>query len=171
MRAEVTLRPVRPEDGEFLYTVYAGTRAEEMALLDWAETEKEEFLRMQFDAQTRFYKDQFGDARFMIIERERRAIGRLYLHWRPDEIRIVDIALLADHRGRGIGSALLRRVLEDASRDSLAVRIHVERNNPARRLYHRLGFVEVGGDDVYLLMEWSPPAGAGGQPPREGDGA
>lgn len=153
--APVTLRPARDDDEPFLFDVYASTRAEELARVAWEASEKEAFLRMQFAAQHRFYHEQFPTTEFQIIQAGDRPIGRLYVDRRDDEIRIVDIALLPAHRNAGIGSALLRELLAEAAAAGKPVRIHVERFNPALRLYERLGFRQVGDNGVYYLMEWS----------------
>ncbi len=71
----ITLRPCSDADIDFLYRLYASTRAEEMAMLDWADSKKEEFLRMQFNAQHTFYHEQFADAHYDVIEHEDQAIG------------------------------------------------------------------------------------------------
>ncbi len=152
----ITLRPVTPDDEPFLYHVYAGTREDELAPLDWDEARKDEFLRMQFNAQHRFYQEQFPSADFDIILAGDQPIGRLYVDRRDDEIRIVDIALLPKHRNAGIGSALLEDLLAEAAAVGKPVRIHVERFNPALPLYQRLGFNQVTDNGVYYLMEWSP---------------
>lgn len=146
---------------EFLYRVYAGTRTEEMALVPWSDDEKEAFLRMQFNAQHTHYQKHFPDASYQVIERAGRPIGRLYVDRRTDEIRIIDIALLPEERGSGIGGALLQEVLEEAAACGLPVRIHVEKHNPALHLYHRLGFREIQDQEVFWLMEWTPPRQAG----------
>jgi ribosomal protein S18 acetylase RimI-like enzyme len=78
--------------------------------------------------------------------------GRLYVARWEDEIRIVDIALLPEFRGRGIGSALLRDLIDEAEAAGRPLSIHVEQNNPARPLYDRLGFEEAGEFGVYVLM-------------------
>ncbi len=155
----VALRPVRAGDRDFLYRVYASTRAEELAVVDWSEAEKAAFLAQQFEAQRRYYQEQFPDAAFQVIERDGAPIGRLYLDRRAEEIRIIDIALLPAHRRAGIGGALLRAILAEAAAAGKAVRIHVERNNPALGLYHRLGFHEIDDQGIYLLMEWAPRGG------------
>jgi len=152
---EITLRPRREDDLEFLARLYGSTRTDEMALVDWPPAEKETFLAMQFDVQTRYYDEHYADADFSVIERGGEPIGRIYLQSRDDEIRIVDIALLPEHRGSGIGGRLLRRVLDEAAASGKAVRIHVERNNPALRLYRRLGFRRIDDLGVYVLMEWT----------------
>ena len=150
------LRSVTPEDETFLYRVYACTREDELAPLNWDEDQKETFLKMQFVAQHKFYTEQFPRAEFQVILLDQEPIGRLYLDRRDDEIRLIDIALLPSHRNKGIGNSLLKDILAEGELASLPVRIHVERFNPALRLYKRLGFREMGDNGVYYLMEWSP---------------
>jgi ribosomal protein S18 acetylase RimI-like enzyme len=152
----ITLRDAGPEDLPFLYRVYAGTRTEELDQTGWDEAQKEAFLRMQFEAQHRHYHEHFREASYQIVEREGHPIGRLYLDRRPDEIRIIDIALLPRERRAGIGGALMREILDEAAAAGKPVRIHVERNNPAMRLYHRLGFRQIEDQGVYLFMQWNP---------------
>jgi ribosomal protein S18 acetylase RimI-like enzyme len=102
------------------------------------------------------YSKHYHDADFLIIEREGKRIGRLYLWRGRDDIRIVDIALIAEARGAGIGGALLREVMEEAARSGKTASIHVERENPALHLYQRLGFEQVDEHGVYYLMQWAP---------------
>ena len=156
MVAEITLRPISAEDMEFLYQVYAGTRQEELSVLDWSDEEKAQFLRMQFDAQHKHYQTHFTAAAYDVILAGDTPIGRLYVDRRPDELRIIDIALLAEHRGGGIGGGLLRELLSEAAAAGKPVTIHVEKNNRAKSLYHRLGFREIEDQGVYDLMEWRP---------------
>lgn len=156
MASSITLRPITPEDEEFLYRVYASTREEELAVLDWDETQGEAFLRMQFNAQHTYYVHQFGQAAFDLILLDGEPIGRLYVDRRADEIRIIDIALLTEYRRQGIGSRLMKGILVEAESAGLPVRIHVEQNNPALGLYTRLGFERIGDEGVYYLMEWRP---------------
>ncbi len=151
-----TLRPITPQDMDFLYQVYASTRETEMAVIDWTAEQKEAFLQMQFTAQHTHYQEHFGDGSFDLILLDGEAVGRLYVHPRKDEIRIIDIALLTQHRGKGVGSALMRDILDQATQADLPVRIHVEKNNPALDLYHRLGFCEISDEELSWLMEWKP---------------
>lgn len=151
------LRPATAADDAFLQRVYASSRQDELAQLPWSEAEKRAFLAMQFDAQDRHYRAHFPDARFDVVERGGVPIGRLIVERTEDEIRLLDIALLPEHRGAGAGSALLRELLAEAAASSKRVTIHVERANPARRLYERLGFrVEEDEDAIYLFMAWRP---------------
>src|SRR5687767_5080902 len=152
----IDLRAVTEDDADFLYSVYASTRADEMARVDWNTEQQEAFLRMQFNAQSQFYIENYPGAEFHVITLNDQPVGRLYIHKRDDEIRIMDIALLPDHRNSGIGSALLRDILEQGKDLNLPVTIHVEQFNPAMHLYNRMGFRQKEDKGVYVLMEWSP---------------
>ncbi len=156
----VTRRRIRPGDEDFLYAVYASTRQDELAPLDWDEAQKTAFLRMQFLAQHTYYQEQFSDAAFEIVLLDGRAIGRLYVARREDEIRLIDLALLPEHRNAGIGTLLLKELLAEAAEARKPVRIHVERFNPALRLYTRLGFRPIADRGAYWFLEWA----AGAQP-------
>jgi ribosomal protein S18 acetylase RimI-like enzyme len=167
---DINLRSTMPEDMEFLCRVYASTRTEELALTDWSDDQKAAFLRMQFDAQHRYYLEHYAQAQRYIIELDGAPAGRLYLDYRAAEVRIVDIALLPEFRSRGVGTQLLRDVLTEGQRRNLPVTIHVEQFNPALRLYERLGFRRVEDRGVYFFLEWRPPndleaheAAAGGE--------
>jgi ribosomal protein S18 acetylase RimI-like enzyme len=152
----VTLRPETDADVPWLLAIYASTRADEMTLVDWADEQKQDFLRMQFEAQHRHYLSTCPGASFSLIERRGEPIGRLYLHECDGEVRIVDIALLPVARGQGVGTALLEEVLASADVQGQRVTIHVEHDNPARRLYERLGFREVESRGFHVFMERLP---------------
>lgn len=152
----ITLRPITSEDMDFLYQVYASTRADELAIVDWSQEQKDAFLQMQFDAQHRYYQEYYANASFDVILRDSQPIGRLYLDRREDEVRIVDIAILPEYRNAGVGTALLRDIMSEAASMDKVVTIHVEKFNPALRLYRRLGFRQKGDSGVYFLLEWSP---------------
>ncbi|CEJ17998.1 acetyltransferase protein [Ralstonia solanacearum IPO1609] len=141
-------------DQPFLLSLYASTREAELRLTDWTDAQKQQFVRMQFDAQQRAY---FGypDAEFFLILQDGVPAGRIYLQHRQDAILVVDVSLLPAFCGRGIGSAVLAAVFRRAAQAGKRVQIHVERFNPAQRLYQRLGFRLVEDKGVYLFLEWS----------------
>jgi ribosomal protein S18 acetylase RimI-like enzyme len=156
MDAACRLRPVTDEDREFLFRLYASTRQEELAMVDWDAERKEAFLRMQFDAQTRYYAENYPGASFQVIEFEGKRAGRLYVDRWEAEIRIIDIALLPGFRRGGMGTALIREILAEGQERGLPVSIHVERMNPAIGLYRRLGFRLLEDKGVYRLLIWTP---------------
>jgi ribosomal protein S18 acetylase RimI-like enzyme len=153
----LTFRPITPDDLPVLLRVYGSTREEEMAMVvDWTPEQKDAFVRSQFEAQHGWYQDHYQGARFDVILVDGVPAGRLYVHRRESEIRLVDITLLPDFRGGGTGSALLRDLLAEGEAAGKRVTIHVEVFNPAMRLYERLGFLPVEERGPYRLMEWKP---------------
>lgn len=153
---DVSLRPVEDADLPFLAELYASTRREEVAQAPWSDDEKEAFLRWQFESQHKHYLEHYPDCAFQVIERAGAPVGRLYVDRWEREIRLVDVSLLPEHRGGGLGGALLRRLLEEGRASGKPVSIHVEYNNPALRLYRRLGFRHVDSNGIYYLMRWQP---------------
>jgi len=153
----IGLRPEAPDDAPFLQQLYVSTRWTELAVTGWPDEAKLAFLHDQFRLQRRHYTTYYVDTDFAIIEHERSPIGRLYLDWSAREVRIVDVALLPEWRGQGIGGALLQAVLDRAGIEDLTATIHVEHVNPAQRLYQRLGFQFVEERGPYWLMAWQPP--------------
>src|ERR1044072_2081945 len=154
----VSLRPMAPADDAFLARVYASSRAEELAVTGWPEELKADFCRRQFDAQSAYYAENYPEASFQIIERDGWPAGRLYVARWEKEIRIVDITLLPEFRGSGIGTKLLRDLQDEARSAGKSPTINVERFNRAMSLYQRLGFRELEDKGVYLLMRWEEEA-------------
>jgi GNAT superfamily N-acetyltransferase len=159
METTVTLRPATAEDAGFFYSVYASTRAEELSLTGWSDEQKTQFCRMQFAAQTSHYLQQYPLAQISVIERDGVPAGRLYVNRGVGLICIVDIALRPEHRGRGTGTRLLGELKEEARAAEKPLEIHVEKYNPALRLYQRLGFTAQEDSGVYLRMEWRNSVG------------
>lgn len=150
------LRPAVAEDESFLRQVYASTRASELEQVPWSAEQKAAFCDMQFTAQDTHYRANYTAAQFLVIEREGVPAGRLYVERQEAEIHIIDIAFIPEHRGAGLGTFLLRELMEEAAAGGKKVTIYVEKFNPALRLYHRLGYQHVEEVGVYFLMEWLP---------------
>lgn len=150
-------RPVTGDDEPFLFDLYASTRAEELAMVDWGDAQKEQFLRQQFHAQQTHYQSYFPDGEHQIIMRDGRPLGRIYLEQTAEKIHLLDIALIPASRGQGIGGALMHALLEKAGAAGLPITLHVYRfDEPVYAWYQRLGFVTIGGSGLYYLMEWRP---------------
>ncbi len=158
--AGLTFRPVSDADLPLLARIYASTRADELAMVSWSDAQKAAFCDMQFRAQHADYQRNYPDAERLVIMRAGADIGRLYLQRGETEHRIIDIALLPERRGTGFGTALLRDLMDEAATARKGIGIHVEKFNPAMRLYRRLGFVAVEDQGVYDLMRWTAPAEA-----------
>jgi ribosomal protein S18 acetylase RimI-like enzyme len=153
----VSLRRETEGDLEFLKDLYAASRERELvALLDWSDEQKREFLDQQFSAQRCHYLKHYPDAQFDIIERSGLPIGRLYVAELAQEIRLMDIALMPEARNLGIGGMLCSKIMANATNLGKIVSLHVEEDNPAKRLYERLEFATVGEVTFYKLMHWCP---------------
>ncbi len=150
------LRPFRADDQEFLFRLYASTRLHEIAAFGWPEAQQEAFFRMQFNAQQRWYEMSYGQADHQIIEQEGTPIGRIMVSRQPAFVLLVDIALLPEFRGQGIGAELIGKLIQECEEAKLPLRLQVQRINPAQRLYERLGFRKTGEDQMYLQMEKLP---------------
>lgn len=155
----IVLRPVMEDDQPFLEALYASTRAEEVAATGWPVEVQEQFLRQQHAAQHAHYQAHFGHAAWRILEDAGQPVGRLYWHETADDLHIIDIALVPSRRGTGLGGALLRDLAAHAARSGKGLTIFVEKNNPARSLYRRLGFALVEDHGIYDFMRRPPAAG------------
>jgi GNAT superfamily N-acetyltransferase len=154
---EIGFRPVlEKEDWAFLLQVYSSTREQELAAVPWTPEQKAAFLEQQFSAQDRHYRAHYLGAEFLVILIDGRDAGRLYVYRSPAELRVMDIALLPGEQRKGVGGRILSSLVAEADREGRSVCLHVERENPAMRLYARLGFrvdAEVG---AYLRLVRQP---------------
>ncbi|TQV85343.1 GNAT family N-acetyltransferase [Aliikangiella coralliicola] len=156
-REKISLKRFGDGDLDFLEALYASVREPELAMTNFSQEEKLSFLKSQFAAQHNHYCSGYNTEHFYIIYAAGERAGRFFVDYWDEEIRIVDIALMPSFRQLGLGSYLLKDLFSKAEKLKQPVSIHVERHNPARRLYERLGFEIKGAhDEIYLLMEWNP---------------
>lgn len=156
----ISLRPATDADLPFLRRLYGTTREPELAQVPWTDEQKAMFVDQQFAAQHEYWHAHYADTSWDVVEDDGKPVGRLYVARWPGEFRVVDIALLPETRGRGIGTRLLEDLFREADAAGLPVTIHVEIYNPAQRLYARLGFQPAGqATEIYLKMERPPRAG------------
>ncbi len=154
----LTLRDATPSDRPFLLALYASTRAAEFAPLGWPVEMERAFMRLQFEAQRGDYERRHPQARCRIVELQRCPVGRLWTARDGERLLVLDLSVVAELRGQGLGGECLRRVQRQAAADGLAVALQVVAGNPAQRLYERLGFRTVGDDGVRRAMAWRPGA-------------
>jgi ribosomal protein S18 acetylase RimI-like enzyme len=151
----VELRPVSESDNEFLLSVYASTRADELAQVEWADGQKEMFLRWQLTLQRREYETRFPDADYCVIVVDQVPAGRIWVGTDDQQIRLLDIALLPQFQNRGVGTGLLKSLMVEAENAGKALRHMVfVLNNNADRFYERLGFKKIEDFGAYKHMEW-----------------
>ena len=154
--APFLLRPVEAADGKFLDTLYRSTRETELSGVPWNDAQKAAFCTMQFNAQTASYRQTYPHAEHRVIcTPEGEAAGRFIKARAGNALQLVDIALLPLYRGRGWGTLIIRALQQEAAALNLALRLSVEKLNPALALYQRLGFSLIGEDDIRYQMVWS----------------
>jgi GNAT superfamily N-acetyltransferase len=151
------LRPVTENDDKFLLSIYASTRNDELSQAEWQEGQREMFLRWQFDLQRKEYDARFPNAAYHVIFVDQLPAGRIWVGTDGEQIRLLDIALLPEFQNRGVGTALLRRLMDQALKSGKVLRHMVfVLNNDAHRFYERLGFTVIEDLGAYKHMEWRP---------------
>lgn len=156
--AAITLRDALASDRPFLLALYASTRAEEFAHLGWPVEMERSFMKMQFDAQRGDYERSHPRSLCQIVEMRGCPVGRLWVAQDARSLTVLDISLVAELRAQGIGTDCLRRVQRRAAAAGLDVELQVVHGNPARHLYERLGFRDLGEGGVRQAMVWKPSA-------------
>ncbi|SEC29062.1 Ribosomal protein S18 acetylase RimI [Rhizobiales bacterium GAS188] len=152
----LSLRPEHDEDQAFRYRLFCDSRQPEFALL-LAASDFEQIMRFQYQAQTVSYRAEFPAARFDIIELSGEPIGRIVVDRPGGMLHIVDQAIVPQWRNRGIGTAVMRALMDEANAAGLPVQLEVSSaNDPSLRLYQRLGFVPIETVALYMRLEWRP---------------
>lgn len=152
----VKLRSAEEKDGSFIEMIYRSTREEELKLTDWTEQQKKTFIKMQSMAQLAEYKEKFPGAAFQVIVYKKKDAGRFYTWENENEIRLIDITLLPQFRGKGIGNYLLMELIKRSNKYQKKISLHVEAINPALQLYQHLGFVHIKNNGRHYYMERNP---------------
>jgi ribosomal protein S18 acetylase RimI-like enzyme len=152
----VRFRPARDADLPFLAHLYASTRWQEVAQTGWPDEVQARFLAQQFELQHRHYSEHYPGMERLVIERHGVTIGRIYVDETPGMLHLIDIALLPEFRGAGIGSAILADLLSQALHGKRKVGLYVEKDNRVYSLYDRLGFAKSRDEGVYDYLEWAP---------------
>ena len=151
----ISLRPVTDADQEFLVGVYASTRADELAQVDWDESQKDAFIRWQYAMQKQEYDARYPDARYEVIVVDDQPAGRIWVGADDTQIRLLDIALLSEFQNRGVGAYLVQQLIDEAKRAQKPLRHMVFMlNDNAFRFYERLGFTTIEDVGAYKHMEW-----------------
>ena len=155
LNKSLRLRPISASDLPFLQQLYATTRTDIQTFTGWTQQQKDLLIQQQFQAQHLHYQQHYKNATFDLVRFKKSAIGRLYIDRQERDIRIVDIALLPKYHGQGIGTFLLKNVLAEGKETGKVVSLHVRWDNPALKLYERLGFVKKEEVEERFLLEWN----------------
>lgn len=154
----LTVREEDVADLDRSAALYQQTREAELSATGWTAAQIAAFTRQQFNAQHAHYKTHYPRAQFLLLLSGATPIGRVYCEQTSSELRLMEITLDVGHRNQGIGSAMSSALLAHAMHCGIAMGLHVEPFNPAKRLYDRQGFrdVDTRGIYVYMRREASP---------------
>jgi len=151
----VTLRPAQPEDEAFLAAVYGSTRERELAMVPWTAEQREAFVLFQYRAQLQHYQTECPDATPQVILAGDQPVGRLYVDRRDSEIRILDLTLLPSHCGQGIGTPIIRQLMDEAAQAGKSLSIHLDSFSQSHSLFERLGFKPAETTGFHTLFVWN----------------
>lgn len=154
MKNQISLRAVTPQDREFLLRVYATSREIELSVLPFDETQKRAFCEHQLDAQTNYYEEKYPQATHDIILLDDESVGRAYVNRGDKLISILDIAVLTEHRKKGVGTHIIKSLQDEAASSEKRVGVYVETFNPSQKFFRDLGFELVESDEMNLYFEW-----------------
>ncbi len=126
----ITYRPAIASDRDWLFDLKRATMRDHVAAVyGWDDA-----------VQRWLFEDKFDPAKMRIIRVEGRDAGMLEVEERADHFYLARIEILPALQNQGLGSTVIRSILEDAEKKTKPVLLQVLRPNPARRLYERLGF-------------------------------
>lgn len=154
LRKKLKVLAATEADDEFMIALFASTQ-DDLRLLDLDDSVLQTLLQQQFRAQSISYKNDFPDAEYFLIEVEGDRAGRLILDTRDSHIRIVDLALTPQVRGKGYGTQLLNGLKQLANERQLPLILSVRMDNSrARSLYARLGFTLLREHGIHHELVW-----------------
>jgi ribosomal protein S18 acetylase RimI-like enzyme len=156
MMGAISLRNAEQDDQAFVFTLYCDVRSSEVNAWGWPPAQRDAFLKMQFAAQRHSYQAAYPNASGKIVLHEGLPIGRQLVDHTSEGMHLIDIALLAAYRNCGIGSELMRLLLDECKAAGVSLSLQVLRGNAALRLYRRMGFTETNSDQMYIQMQWRP---------------
>jgi ribosomal protein S18 acetylase RimI-like enzyme len=149
----ISLRPATPDDEVFVRQLVIAAIAAELAAWAWPEQMRDSLLDLQYKVRQQGIAGNYPSADSSIVLREDQPVGRTVVMRSEQEIHLVDIAVMAEHQSVGIGTAVFAKLFEESDLTCRPVRLNVNVTNRAVRLYERIGFQRVGGDEVQHFME------------------
>lgn len=153
----LAVRPALPQDEIFLYELYSAVRGPEFALAPITPTQREHLIRMQFRGQMTSYAQMYPNSCYHIVLLDGKPIGRRWVAQLDRVFHLVDIAVHPSIQSKGIGTALVQRLQQEAAKANLPVHSIVNRFNPGSLRFHKkLGFSVIREDQLHCYLEWRP---------------
>jgi RimJ/RimL family protein N-acetyltransferase len=142
------LRPAERADADFLWQLRQAAMRE---------TVEKNWGAWDAAQQRQFFDRGFVPHQTAIILVDDRPVGRLDVSRSRFEFFLGIIELLPEVQGRGLGSAVIRSLLDEARAQQVPVRLQlIKSNTSALRLLERLDFKRSGETTTHQLMLWQP---------------
>lgn len=149
----LTFKPQNQKDGEFLLSLYASTREDELNITYMSEKQKKTFVKQQFEAKESDYKAKYTEAEFLIINRKKKYIGRI-VYMISNKVHLIDIAFIKKSRSQGFGKEILNTLISYAKKENKTFELSVAIDNiKALKLYQKLGLRIIKKHAYYYTMQ------------------
>jgi GNAT superfamily N-acetyltransferase len=109
-------------------------------------------LNLRMEAQLAGFRQRWDATQVKIITLDGTDIGWLQSLVKEDALVLAQLFVDRAWRGQGIGTAMVKALIEEASIAGRALTLGVVKTNPALRLYQRLGFRTTHEDERKLYM-------------------
>jgi ribosomal protein S18 acetylase RimI-like enzyme len=145
-KRQIALRPSTSEDSDFLYNLRRAALQQYVAnTWGWDEA-----------WQRNYFQQHFNPEECQVIMFQGTDVGVLSVRKRETEVFLNFIEVLPEYQNQGIGTAVIKSILEEAHHTGQPVSLQVMKVNPARSLYERLGFLTTGETATHYLMRATP---------------
>ena len=153
----IALRPETSQDEAFIRRLIVETIGIDLGASAWPESMRSHLLGIQYEGRRRSHNVGYPETESSVIQADGEDAGWVALAAMPNEVYLAEIMVLPEFRGRGIGTAAIRGILATARAADKPLRLKVNAmNHAAIRLYERLGFRRIDGDEVQHVMECLP---------------
>lgn len=142
----ISTRPATPDDSEFAFQT---RKAAFLSIF-------EQVCPWNEEQERRRHARRFSTREFAIIQLGGQDVGVISRTRKANEIRVHQLFVLPTQQARGIGTACMAEVIEEARVAGLPIRLQVLiANARAIKFYERLGFASTGAADTHVTMERS----------------
>lgn len=151
----ISLHKVELKHNDFLLKVFKESRPELDYIHGLGEEEKSAIVFQQFTIESQQLMQIYPDAELNIVMLNEEPVGRIYVYHGEKADRIIEIGLLAEYRGKGIGKKLIIEVIKNSKKAGKNVRLQVAWfNEKAYSFYKKVGFHIIENNEVFFEMEY-----------------
>jgi len=139
---EYKFRPASSDDYDFLRALHRNTMKDYVEKT-WGWDEEDEEKR---------FKESFDPDKLSVVVVEGSDAGMIVVEDKGTELFLSKIQILPEYQGRGLGTIIVNDLIKKARQRMIPVALQVLKVNPAKKLYERLGFMQIGETETHYLM-------------------